>query len=102
MNNTTKYVGLDVSKENIAVAVADEGRSKPRYIGMISYSVQSIRKLMNKLGKPEQLHVCYEAGPTGYGLYRLLNSMDIECRPWKAKCIRAAIFQRSLQSTELR
>lgn len=79
MNNTTKYVGLDVSKENIAVAVADEGRSKPRYIGMISYSVQSIRKLMNKLGKPEQLHVCYEAGPTGYGLYRLLNSMDIEC-----------------------
>ncbi|OZU87162.1 IS110 family transposase [Virgibacillus indicus] len=79
MNNTTKYVGLDVSKEKIAVAVADEGRSKPRYIGMISYTVEAIRKLIKKLGDPEQLRVCYEAGPTGYGLYRLLKSMDIEC-----------------------
>lgn len=79
MNDTTKYVGLDVSKDKIAVAVAEEGRSKPRYIGMISYTVEAIRKLMKKLGDPEQLRICYEAGPTGYGLYRFLKSMDIEC-----------------------
>lgn len=79
MNNTTKYVGLDVSKEKIAVAVAEEGRSKPRYVGMISYAVEAIRKLMKKLGEYEQLRVCYEAGPTGYGLYRLLKGMKIEC-----------------------
>ena len=64
MNNTTKYVGLDVSKEKIAVAVAEEGRSKPRFIGMINYEIKEIRKLMRKLGDPEQLQVCYEAGPT--------------------------------------
>ncbi|WP_077621189.1 IS110 family transposase [Sediminibacillus massiliensis] len=79
MDDTTKYVGLDVSKDKIAVAVADEGRSKPRYVGMIDYTVEAIRKLMKKLGEPELLQVCYEAGPTGYGLYRLLKSMDIEC-----------------------
>lgn len=79
MNNTTKYVGLDVSKEKIAVAVAEEGRSKPRFIGMINYEIKEIRKLMRKLGDPEQLQVCYEAGPTGYGLYRFLKSIDIEC-----------------------
>ncbi|MGY0695040.1 IS110 family RNA-guided transposase [Virgibacillus sp. FSP13] len=79
MNYNTKYVGLDVSKDNIAVAIAEEGRSKPRYIGTITYTVEAIRKLMKKLGEPEQLQVCYEAGPTGYGLYRLLKSMDIEC-----------------------
>lgn len=79
MNNNTKYVGLDVSKDKIAVAVADEGRSKPRYLGMIAYTVEAIRKLITKLGGPEQLNVCYEAGPTGYGLYRLLKSMDITC-----------------------
>lgn len=79
MNITTKYVGLDVSKEKIAVAVADEGRSKPRYIGMINYTVEAIRKLMKKLGDTTQIRVCYEAGPTGYGLYRLLKSMDIPC-----------------------
>ncbi|WP_058305906.1 IS110 family RNA-guided transposase [Gracilibacillus massiliensis] len=79
MNYNTKYVGLDVSKEKIAVAVADEGRSKPRYIGMINYTVEAIRKLIKRLGAPEQLEMCYEAGPTGYGLYRLLKSMDIKC-----------------------
>ncbi|WP_240468776.1 IS110 family transposase, partial [Gracilibacillus sp. YIM 98692] len=79
MNYNTKYVGLDVSKEKIAVAVADEGRSKPRYIGMINYTVEAIRKLIKRLGEPEQLQMCYEAGPTGYGLYRLLKSMDIKC-----------------------
>nr|CDQ31673.1 Transposase IS116/IS110/IS902 family protein [Virgibacillus halodenitrificans] len=79
MNYNIKYVGLDVSKEKIAVAVADEGRSKARYIGMINYTVEAIRKLIKKLGEPEQLEVCYEAGPTGYGLYRLLKSMDIHC-----------------------
>lgn len=79
MNDTTKYVGLDVSKDKIAVAVADEGRSKPRYIGMIPYTVEAIRKLIKKLGDTEHLRVCYEAGVTGYGLYRLLTSLDIKC-----------------------
>jgi len=32
MNDNTKYVGLDVSKEKIAVALADEGREVPRYV----------------------------------------------------------------------
>jgi len=36
MKDTIKYVGLDVSKEKIAVAIADEGRDEPRYWGMIS------------------------------------------------------------------
>lgn len=34
---------------------------------------------MTQFGKPEQLEVCYEAGPTGYGLYRLLLSLGIKC-----------------------
>ncbi|WP_332238468.1 hypothetical protein [Sporolactobacillus sp. KGMB 08714] len=64
MNPNTKYVGLDVSKEKIAVAVAEEGRSQPRYIGMILYREKSLGKLMEQLGDgdPEQLRVCYEAG----------------------------------------
>jgi transposase len=48
MNTTTKYVGLDVSKKKIAVAIADEGRDQPRYFGMIPYTVESIRKLVKQ------------------------------------------------------
>jgi transposase len=79
MKDTIKYVGLDVSKEKIAVAIADEGREEPRYWGMISNTPESVRKLVNKLGEKDDLRVCYEAGPTGYELYRLFLSLGIEC-----------------------
>ena len=79
MKDTIKYVGLDVSREKIAVAIADEGRDEPRYWGMIPNTVESIRKLVKKLGEKENLRVCYEAGPTGYGLYRLFLSLGIRC-----------------------
>lgn len=79
MQNTTKYVGLDVSKEMIAVAVADAGREAPRSLGNIENTPEAIRKLMNKLGNGAKLEVCYEAGPTGYGIYRQLTMMGISC-----------------------
>jgi transposase len=79
MNDNTKYVGLDVSKEKIAVAVADEGRGEPRYWGMVPNDLKAIRKVLGQIGQSEQLEVCYEAGPTGYGLYRQLLSLGIEC-----------------------
>lgn len=79
MKNTLKYVGLDVSKEKVAVAIADEGREKPRYWGMIPHTPEAIRKLVKKLGDIQNLRVCYEAGPTGYPLYRQFLAMGIHC-----------------------
>jgi transposase len=79
MKDTIKYVGLDVSKEKIAVAIAEEGREEPRYWGMIPHTPEAVKKLMNKLGSPESLRVCYEAGPTGYPLYRVLTTLGIQC-----------------------
>jgi transposase len=79
MKDTIKYVGLDVSKEKIAVAIAEEGREAPRYYGMIPHSLEAIRKLVEKLGDKKQIKVCYEAGPTGYPLYRFFLSLGIEC-----------------------
>ena len=38
-------------------------------LGTIAHRPESVRKLMRRLGRPDQLRVCYEAGPTGYGLY---------------------------------
>lgn len=79
MKDTTKYVGLDVSKEKIAVAIAEEGREDPRYYGVIPHTPEAIRKLVKKLGQPETIRMCYEAGPTGYPLYRLLSSLHVHC-----------------------
>jgi transposase len=79
MKDVTKFVGLDVSKDTISVAVADDGRGEPRFLGNFPHTPEAIRKLMKKIGSPEHLHVCYEAGPTGYGLFRFLLSLGIDC-----------------------
>ncbi|AIQ42230.1 IS110 family transposase [Paenibacillus sp. FSL R5-0912] len=80
MKNTIKYVGLDVSKEKIAVAIADEGRDPARYHGAIAHTPDAVGRLIRKLKSPEvTLEVCYEAGPTGYDLYRWLTKMGISC-----------------------
>lgn len=81
MSIAVKYVGLDVSKAKIAVAIADEGsRSETRYWGTIVHSKAAIAKLMQQLSREDvKLQVCYEAGPTGYMLYRWLLELGVDC-----------------------
>jgi transposase len=75
------FVGLDVAKARHAVAVAEEGRQgEIRYMGEIGADAESVRRLVAKLEKRYgQLHFCYEAGPTGYGLYRQLTTLGHSC-----------------------
>jgi transposase len=79
MSNVTKYVGLDVHKDSISIAVAEEGRSEARYLKRIRYDGSRLLRVLRTLGKPENLHCAYEAGPTGYGLYRLLSKKGVRC-----------------------
>jgi len=74
------HVGLDVHKDTIAVAVAREGRGEPEYRGEIAHNSASIRKLLQRLSpNGEVLNFCYEAGPTGYGLYRYVTEQGHAC-----------------------
>lgn len=75
-----RFVGLDVHAETIVPAVAEESMTgEVRSLGTIPNRVESIRKLMGKLGPASNLRVCYEAGPTGYVLYWQLAQMGIAC-----------------------
>lgn len=74
------FVGLDVHKDTIAVAVARSGSATPTYHGVIAHSSESIRNLLKKLSpNGEVLNVCYEAGPCGYGLHRMLVARGHHC-----------------------
>jgi transposase len=74
-----RYIGLDVHKVSITVAIAEESGAPTSY-GSIANDPSAIRKLMTRLGGPEvELRVAYEAGPTGYALYRQLAKMAIDC-----------------------
>jgi transposase len=47
---------------------------------VIPNRIDSIRKLVKKLGGAEGLRCCYEAGPCGYVLYRQLVRMGVDCK----------------------
>jgi transposase len=75
------FIGVDVAKLRNAVAVADTGRDgEVRFYGEVDASPDSMRRLAARLaGKYQRLHFCYEAGPTGYGLHRLLTGLGHSC-----------------------
>jgi transposase len=78
MSQNTRYLGLDVDAEAISVAVA-ETEGEVRFLGTIPNRPEPLRKLLRRLGRRDQLRVCYEAGPTGYGLYWLLTGWGVQC-----------------------
>jgi transposase len=73
-----RFIGLDVHAETIAVAVAEPG-GEVRSLGTIPNRPEPVGRLIRKLGKAEQLRVCYEAGPTGYVLYWQLSELGVKC-----------------------
>jgi len=73
------YVGLDVHKDTITIAAAQAGREAARLIGTVAHDVNKVCKALAKLGAAAQVHVVYEAGPSGYGLQRALASKGYPC-----------------------
>ncbi len=75
------FVAFDTSKLRNAVAIAEEGRTgEVRFFGEIDNTADATAKLVRKLAaKYERVAFCYEAGPTGYGLYRQITGLGQEC-----------------------
>jgi transposase len=78
MKSTTLWVGLDVHKESISVAVVDDARAG-RPVVTITNEPTQIRKLFSRLKKEGDVRACYEAGSCGYEVYRQLATMGIAC-----------------------
>ena len=80
MKHSTRFIGLDDSKESIEVAVAESGqRDEARRYGVIPNTPAALRKLVRGLGRPKTQHFVYEAGPNGYGIYRELKALGANC-----------------------
>lgn len=77
------YIGLDVHKDSVAIAIAEPGRSEPLYQGEIVNTPKAVKRLLNRLNKKyggELLLFCYEAGPCGYVLFRQITELGHECQ----------------------
>src|SRR5271166_1619074 len=80
-NHSEVFVAFDTSKLRNAVAIAETGRTgEIRFLGEIDNTPAATAKLVRKLAaKYDRLTFCYEAGPTGYGVYRQIKHLGHEC-----------------------
>jgi transposase len=80
MNKKVHYIGLDVHKETIAVAIAPAGDTEVRNYGIIGGTLDALDKVIKKLQQPGvELRFVYEAGPCGYVIYRHLEKKGLHC-----------------------
>ena len=72
------WLGLDVHKDTISVGTLEPG-CEVAVVDKIFHDEPSVRRLIGRFGDRSRLRVCYEAGPTGYELARLLLGMGVSC-----------------------
>jgi transposase len=79
MVKVAKFIGLDVHKATISVAVAEGGPIQARHLATVAHDIPQVIRLLQREGDPGDIHVAYEAGPTGFGLCRRLREAGFDC-----------------------
>jgi transposase len=83
MKAITLYLGLDVHKDSIIIAIAQSGsKGEIRLFGTITNDLQALEKTLIRIRKAHpgaHLEVAYEAGPCGFGIARRLQQLKVSC-----------------------
>jgi transposase len=81
MEKSVLYVGLDVHKMSMDLAIAEAGaEAEVRYYGRIGGDLEALDKVTRKLkAQGAELRFAYEAGPCGYQVYRHLTAQGYYC-----------------------
>ncbi len=79
MASISAFVGLDVHKDTISVAVAAAGSGRAEQLGTIPNDLTKLLGVLRRVADKKSIRCCYEAGPTGYGLVRALREKGFSC-----------------------
>ena len=80
MTQFSTHVGLDVHKNSISVAFVRRETGEVKFLGREPNDLTRLRRALKPLGDPASVQICYEAGPTGYGLCRKLRELGYDCQ----------------------
>jgi len=75
----TTFVGLDVHKKTIAVAVAYSHTNQVEFWGTIPNTPDAIAKLLKKFKELKNVLFCYEAGPCGFVIHHQITLSGGNC-----------------------
>jgi transposase len=79
MNKRIAYLGMDVHKNSITLALFVEQRNEEEFIKKISNNPKTLIRIIEKLTGEYNLRTCYEASGCGYSIYRKLIKKGIDC-----------------------
>lgn len=80
MKKKTKvYIGMDVHKDSVMIAVLPEGVRKPTLVRRLSHELRKLRRLLDRLAREHEVRACYEASGAGYVLEREIRSWGYAC-----------------------
>lgn len=79
MKKDTTYVALDDSKRVLVAGILRPGVQQPE-VRQIPNDPKLLRRLVQRLKRAGPVRACYEAGPSGYALYRQLAALGVPCQ----------------------
>ena len=81
MRKIIKYIGLDVHKNSISIAIAEDGQKRDvNFYGVINNDMDQLHKFLRRqISQGAETRCVYEAGPCGYNIYRSLKDKGIDC-----------------------
>ena len=73
------YVGMDVHKDSITIAVLPAAAKTPTRLDRLPNELPKIKRYLDRLARDGELRVCYEASGAGYVLHRALREWGYAC-----------------------
>jgi len=79
MSRSIIYLGLDVHKDSITIAVLPAGAPAPTRLERLPNDLAKLRRFGERLAVQGELRACYEASGAGYVIHRAMRDWGYPC-----------------------
>ncbi len=73
------YLGMDVHKESITIAVLPAGAKTPTRLDRLPNELPKLKKWLDRIARDGEIRACYEASGAGYVIHRAMKDWGYTC-----------------------